>query len=245
MNNEKMTLSKFDQEKIIAAIHAMQYSIVDKIELAQNIYSTAFSLSFAMESDVCCVFDKIFSHANAESEGAKKLSDEANAEQSVRVVDMVVPHLFGGKGVSGFSDDSLGGTGKAFLERSDFIIGDLLLVQKSAKDKNDTAVYIYDGECFVELVMYDLKRKSVDSVLSSLLLSHRYAVLRPSYSLSALDSSKSEEELALTPAQEAVIETAKSYLLRGYRMQYDDTTFGPRGYRWQTGKRAPDRKSVV
>jgi hypothetical protein len=240
MNNEKMTLSKFDQEKIIAAIHAMQYSIVDKIELAQNIYSTAFSLSFAMESDVCCVFDKIFSHADAESETAKKLSDEANAEQSVRVVDMVVPRLFGGKGVSGFSDDSLGGAGKAFLERSDFIIGDLLLVQKSAKDKNDTAVYIYDGECFVELVMYDLKRKSVDSVLSSLLLSHRYAVLRPSYSLSALDSSKSEEELALTPAQEAVIETAKSYLLRGYRMQYDDTTFGPHGYRWQTGKRAPE-----
>ena len=53
MNNEKMTLSKFDQEKIIAAIHAMQYSIVDKIELAQNIYSTAFSLSFAMGVYFC------------------------------------------------------------------------------------------------------------------------------------------------------------------------------------------------
>ena len=75
----------------------------------------------------------------------------------------------------------------------------------------------------------------------------RFAVLRPwaaMVNFTPAEPQTTPEEL--TPEQEAVVETAKAYLLRGDRAQYSDTRFVINGrnydaeFRWQTIGRQPE-----
>lgn len=101
-------------------------------------------------------------------------------------------------------------------------IGDLLVTEEF--------IYIYDGSSLIKLVKpYTEKCGMIDTK------NIKCAILRP---LKVLDYIPylPEEELELNDAQKAVIGTAEQYLLRGYRMQYDDTTTGPKTYRWRIRK---------
>lgn len=69
----------------------------------------------------------------------------------------------------------------------------------------------------------------------------RYVALRPSMVLDTLNYAEYTEKEKLTLAQEAIVETAKSYLLRGYRTQYDDTRLSDGGeFRWKIDVNAPE-----
>jgi hypothetical protein len=122
------------------------------------------------------------------------------------------------------------------VAESDLIVGDILFITIGSQ----TNAYIYEGSSLIS-VMNGCSIADTNGVLSSLENAARYAVLRPSLTLATLRFSGPKETLALTDAQIALIETAKAYLQRGYRQQYDDTSMGANSeYRWQIGQFAPE-----
>lgn len=155
---------------------------------------------------------------------------------SIGNIEVTVPTLYGGT-KSGTASSYFKGE-SALPLKSDLIIGDILLF-KSATASN---LCIYDGESIIRL-NNGAEKMDTAEVLASLSTAELYAVLRPSYSLKENYGYKSTDNSdELSDAQIALVETAKAYHLRGYRLQYDDSrmssTVGE--YRWQIGLYAPE-----
>ncbi len=227
------TLNASESSRMRDAIIALMYSAdVAPIKLVRDMYLVAFSEApnFAESLSPEQILGKIFSEAAADAD-----TEILNARA------LVVPTLFGGTAVSDVVKEKLVGT-SAFPKMTDLLIGDIVLIES----KNKTNVCIFDG---IDLVSVVNGCSFVDgaSVLSEAKSAVRYAVLRPSLSLATLSYAMPEQPLQLTDAQKALIATAKAYLQRGYRAQYDDTRMPNslagdfRGeYRWQIGLYNPE-----
>ncbi len=191
-------INKTDSEKILTAIKALNYTLTEGIELAKEIYTVAFSKTFALNGSPAEILDAI---NNKDFKGkSTEFSAEAVAETEANIKDMTV----------------------SSIEE----IGDLLITEEF--------VYIFDGTNMIKLVKpYTETCGMVDTY------NIKCATLRP---LKILDYIPylPEKELELTQGQKAVIGTAKQYLLRGYRTQYDDTTIGHYAYRWRIRSVAPE-----
>ncbi len=225
MTNKRI-LNLPEQKKIATAIRSLEYTVSDGIELAKTIYTTAFSVTFAMSGTTAEALDKVF---GGKSEAAEKsiFSAEAPSEVSISISEIVVSGLCGD-----------GTIGDGVICADGLIAGDLIFAQADENEASGAKVYIFDGERIAELTKPYLTYIGVGELLDKLEKCARYALLRPSYALTLEPSEEKTEEL--DEGQTAVVETAKSYLLRGYRVQYDDTTLCDSSYRWQIGVRAPE-----
>ena len=215
-------LNASEKSRMREAILALAFSEdIAPIKLCKDMYLVAFSESIALAATPEAVLDALFGS-----------SADANAAAMQAIV---APHLFGGSAVSSEFDSLFKGK-QSLVALADLTIGDLLFVEH----ENETKLYIFDGNDLISL-MNGYAKADTASVLSSLENASRYAVLRPSLSMQTLAYTLPEEELDLTAAQIALIETAKAYLQRGYRAQYDDSRMNGNGeYRWQIGQYAPE-----
>ncbi len=150
----------------------------------------------------------------------------------------VVKGLYGGKAVKTAINGIEGEPSKTVKEK-DLYVGDLLFIKKS----DATKYYIYDKDGLVDL-SDALSKIDTKAVLDTLPESEIFAVFRPMKIMDNYDFITEElPELELSEAQEAVIATANSYLLRGGRIQYADTYLSNilnSEYRWQIAKKSPE-----
>lgn len=210
------TWNEFDQKNIITAIKALKNSEFGGVELAKWIYQVAFSQSVTLEGTPAELLRQIYEEGKGFTKGAEGVGEEL-PENVVNLLDMVV--------------------------EDDWQVGDLLLVQKSAAD-NEGKIYIYGGEDFFQLREKGACKVSGSLILEQLSYCECHATLRPSLVMTDVNHYFPEKSLVLTPEQEALIVTAESYLLRGGRMQYDDSRVGPiekrAEFRWQRKLKEPE-----
>ena len=229
--------NSLDQEKLQVAIDSLQEPYTEGTALVKDIYTHAFSYNFNIKDTVKEVLDQVFVNGYTDDEKTEDAASEGSSTVIVNVMNMIVPTLYSEipANLSSYFD----GEPASNPASADLIIGDLLLMETSGV----CSIYIYDGKNLVKLVKPSLVRENADTVLASALDADRYVVLRPSKELSAIHRT-TEGELNLTDAQKAVIGTAEAYLLRGYRIQYDDVTpFTKNAYRWNSGLRTPEESS--
>ena len=226
------TLEGSEKARMRDAIDALMYSEnIASIKLVMDMYRVAFSEAPKITETLSPeqILDKAFSEA----------ADPDTEIANIRA--MAVPALFGGSEVSDTVKSKFIGIGK-IPKVSDFVIGDILFVDHD----NKTNVYIFDGEHLVS-VMNGCSVADEKVVLSDVEKSARFIALRPSLSMEILAYEMQEQALQLTDAQKALIATAKAYLQRGYRTQYDDSRM-PNSlsgnysgeYRWQLGQYNPE-----
>ena len=225
-------LNASEQSRMKDAILALAYSEeIAPLKLVKDMYLVAFSEAPALSASPKEVLDAIFGG-----------STEAQTE-AMRAI--VAPTLFGGSSVDSDMDFFFKGA-RSIPKKNDLLIGDILFVSA----ENETNIYIFDGNDLL-FAKNGCKKADADALLSSLENASQYAVLRPSLSLATLNYTMPEESSDLTDAQIALIATAKAYLQRGYRTQYDDSRMGanaPVGslgdggteYRWQIGQYNPE-----
>ena len=123
--------------------------------------------------------------------------------------------LYGGK--SAKQIDGIDSEPTKQLKEKDLQIGDLLLVKAGEQYSN----YIYDEGALVDL-SNPLKEVDTAAVLKSLPDSDLFATFRILKGMAiecSFDYGK-QEKLELTDAQEALLVTAQSYLIRGGKIQY-------------------------
>ncbi len=229
--------NSLDQKKLQVAIDSLQEPYTEGTALVKDIYTHAFSYNFNIKDTVKEVLDQVFVNGYTDDEKTEDAASEGSSTVIVNVMNMIVPTLYSEipANLSSYFD----GEPASNPASADLIIGDLLLMETSGV----CSIYIYDGKNLVKLVKPSLVRENADTVLASALDADRYVVLRPSKELSAIHRT-TEGELNLTDAQKAVIGTAEAYLLRGYRIQYDDVTpFTKNAYRWNSGLRTPEESS--
>ena len=229
--------NSLDQEKLQVAIDSLQEPYTEGTALVKDIYTHAFSYNFNIKDTVKEVLDQVFVNGYTDDEKTEDAASEGSSTVIVNVMNMIVPTLYSEipANLSSYFD----GEPASNPASSDLIIGDLLLMETSGV----CSIYIYDGKNLVKLVNPSLVRENADTDLASAPDADRYVVLRPSKELSAIHRT-TEGELNLTDAQKAVIGTAEAYLLRGYRIQYDDVTpFTKNAYRWNSGLRTPEESS--
>ena len=222
-------LTAADQERMRYGIIALSYSEnVNPAPLVRQMYNVAFSKTVPVNGTPEEIITGMFS--------------ATPTEYGLSAIEMTVPTLYGGTKLGSVTNNLKGES--TLPDKGDLIVGDVLLY-KSATDYN---LCIYDGENI--LLLKDVAKKmNADEVLASLSVAELYAVLRPSYSLPVKYCYESTENSSeLSDEQNALIETAKAYILRGYRLQYDDTRMSStyvsstdRGeFRWQIGLYAPE-----
>ena len=223
------TLKDSEQDRMRDAILALTYSEdIAPIKLLRDIYLVAFSEAPRFEEALTPdqLIARILAEASADTEEAERI-------ESIRA--SVIPTLFGGSALSDAVRAKLVGT-SAVPKLTDFVIGDILLVEKNKK----TDAYIFDGSALIS-VMNGCTPADGAVVLSDVEKADRYVALRPSVTLATLNSRLPEDTADLTEAQKALLATARAYLLRGYRLQYDDSRMMDAGeYRWQIGQYAPE-----
>ncbi len=210
-------LNEYDREKIAFAIKSYEYTITDKLELAKMIYVSAFSVTFSSFGTPEEVIKKIFTEKDGTTAEAAATSAEAPSEKRIQLESIVVKEF----------------EGKA--RKEDLITGDILLIGNEENAKS----YIYNGKKFCELTKPFITKHKTEDILNLCKTADKYALLRPSLAL-PIEPSTAPLCAPENEAQEAVIETAKSYLLRGYRFQYDDTTICDGTFRWQIAVRSPE-----
>ncbi len=229
--------NSLDQQKLQIAINSLQTPTVEGIALAKDIYTHAFSYNFNMKNTVAEVLDQVFVNGYSEDDFTNDTATEGTSTVVINVMNTIVPTFY--SHIPENLSSYFNGAPSQNPSSADLITGDLLLMEVSGEG----SIYIYNGKHFIKLVKPSLIREDADTVLSSALSADRYVVLRPSNELSAIHRT-TEGELNLTDAQKAVIGTAETYLLRGYRIQYDDTTpFTKNSYRWNSGLRTPEESS--
>ena len=222
-------LTEADKERMRYGIIALLYSEnINPAPIACMMYNVAFSKTIPVNGTPEEIITGMFA-ANPTEDG-------------ITNIGLTVPTLYGGT-KSGSASSYFRGE-SALPKRSDLIVGDILLY----KSETDYNLCIYDGDSVIRL-KNGAEKMDTSEVLASLSTAELYAVLRPSYSLKENYCYESTDNSAeLTDAQIALIETAKAYHLRGYRLQYDDTRMSStyissndRGeFRWQIGLYAPE-----
>lgn len=224
------TFGEGDKARITDAIAAISYSKdIDAATLARQIYNVAFSNVFPIYDSTDLVISEMF-RKNPRADGYQYLA-------------MSVPTLYGGKNISGTVNDGFKGE-SALPTPSDLIIGDLLLV----KTQSSADFYIFDGENLI-LLNSGYEISDVGEIISSLAEAEQYAVLRPSLTFyQNIGYEALNDTSGLTDEQIALVETARAYFWRGYRLQYDDTRMpsttenaSDNGeFRWQIGAYQPE-----
>ena len=217
-------LNEIDEEYMTLGIRALTVSTFRGFDFAKHAYTIAFThakaISDYLEGSASDVLARLFA-----------------ADSTITA--MTAPGLYGGLLLTSPINGTLGIAGKDFSER-DLIAGDIILVEKNGI----SAIYIYDG-----IDLYDITATATRADLS-LLLSEipsldRYAVLRPSMTMADFTPSDPDETPEeLNAYQEAIVATAKTYLLRGESLQYEDVYFALDSktgeYRWSYGEKAPE-----
>ncbi|MBP3606102.1 MAG: DUF11 domain-containing protein [Clostridia bacterium] len=227
------TLQGSERSRMKDAILALMYSEnISAVKLLRDMYLVAFSEA-----------PKLSEALSVEQILMLAVSDRvAGTETDIgNIRALVAPSLFGGS----LSSDAVKATlmGESVLPRiCDLVIGDILLVGGETQAK----VYIYDGIDLIS-VMNGCAVANKNAVIADIKNAEAYAVLRPSMQLATLTYAMEEAPLSLTEPQKALIATAKAYLQRGYRAQYDDSRMphslsgNYRGeYRWQIGQYRPE-----
>ncbi len=158
-------------------------------------------------------------------------------------LDIVAPTLYGGTAVSG-QIEGIKGAPAAQVRESDLMIGDTLLV----KNGGVTSVYVYYDDGLMKVKTTGGTEPADIALLDTLTTSQAYAVIRVRAAFKASSSTPADTEpVVLNERQEAVIKTGEAFLMRGEKVQYDDTRFGnPWGsneYRWRLHMDAPEDAS--
>lgn len=212
------TLNEIDREYIVTGIKALSDSSYSGLDLAQRIYTFAFTLANP-------VSDHITDAA---------LEQIAAGENAV-LLDMVAPTLFGGKTMPTAIEGVKGSSAGAVTEQ-DLIIGDLLLAEER--------VYIYGEDGLYDLEKGAVKADT-EAVLAALPQADKYAVVRPSVDMTEVTPSAPRTDV-LNDYQKALKATAEAYLLRGEKLQYADTRFTVNGannnseFRWLVKENTPE-----
>lgn len=240
-NSIELTMNEVDEERLQMGMHALSDSEFEYTTLVKWIYNVAFSKSASITGTPAEVLEQIYAGATAGGGGNNGATGEELPETVAKLLDMVPPSMFGGRGTTSKVEVMFGQPRATILSQDDFITGDILIVQKDIADATSATMYIYNGSKFLELVSNKMNKNDASVLLEKMLSYDRFVVLRPSMVLTSLNHYKTGEREVLTPAQEAIITTAESYLLRGDRMQYDDTRFTSSGeYRWQVREKHPE-----
>lgn len=229
------TLMGEDRERMRDAILALSYSEdITPVKLLCDMYLVAFSEAPGFEEALtpAQLIGRILAVPSADPVAQAKIE---------RLRASVVPTLFGGAALSDAVIGELIGV-SAVPRSSDFVIGDILLSESGG----ETNAYIFDGSGLIS-VMDGCAAADTAAVLTDVANADRYVVLRPSMTLASLKFAMPENAAALTEAQKVLIATAKAYLQRGYRVQYDNAKMandlsGSYGgeYRWQIGRYNPE-----
>ena len=208
-------------EFISTAIRSLKDSIFSDRELIKNIYTVAFSDSAVISENF-----------------PEKLEDTLPALLNGTAYDDLLKSVvyYGGKSVKG-SINGIATEPTYSLEENELYVGDLLFI----KNGEENQYFIYDKGGLVNL------SKAVSGVNTSEVLTNAvnadiFAVFRM---MKVMDydflTDNSTEDL--NKEQEAVVVTAKSFLLRGSKLQYADTRLGAdvsSEYRWKAGFFAPE-----
>ena len=237
------TINAVDAFYMKAGIDAMSYSDEEILKLLapealkaegspiavlRYMYNVAFSKTpdLSSSSTISDIINAIFENTATDA-GIKYRAE-------------VVPTLWGGSAVTSVLSGIKGES--AAIEEADFVIGDVLFV----KDSDGARMYIFDGSSIISLTN-GYECANTNDVITRANKAEYYAVLRPTMSMTTLSTSDPDyvntEELTLV--QEALLDTAYQYVLRGMRLQYDDTRFDQSSinygeYRWQVGKYQPE-----
>lgn len=110
------------------------------------------------------------------------------------------------------------------------------------EDNNGFGVFVFDGE-WVRDLTNGFARLDTSEFLKVYQEAKRKAILRPSLVLHGCPERGGYVNETLTEAQQALIETADAYVMRGYNCQYDDSRFtrvGGGEFRWQISKKEPE-----
>jgi len=234
------TLNETDQSRLDTAIQALNYSEFESFEMLNFIYTVAFTRAFTLTGTPASLLNNLYVNGSGELEGSSGSGEEADSD-AMNLFKITVPGYFGGRKVDSSAEELFGMKRARFIDKQSLIAGDVILIHENISDASDGKTYIYDGEKIAEIKSGGMSFTDADAFLDKLLSYDRYLVIRPSAALSNLNNYPAEEELNLTPAQEAVIETAKSYMLRGGRMQYDDLVmFNLSDYRWVKAQKHPE-----
>lgn len=237
------TLGNEDQRIMKIAIDAFRQSTnFNNLELARWMYYVAFSQSIAYHDaddktmTPAAVLDSIYKGAGA-SGGTDDDGEEAGSA-AVKFADLVIPTLFGGKGVTAAQTGKFMGVQATQVTKDALMAGDVILVQESASDVTGKA-YIFNGTKLF-LLGDGVEDVNTDNVLKALPNANRYAALRASFELPNRIDYIDPVPLNLTDGQKAMIATAESYVLRGDRGQYDvGTSMGP-DTRYTHGQGSPE-----
>lgn len=224
-NYVKRTLNSVDQTYLAKAISAISYSEnIDAATLIRMMYNVAFSkypsiIKFTPANMISYIFQ---STATEDGSALRK---------------MVIPTLYGGSGASSLIKSEFIGESAA-IEKADLITGDIILV----KDSSGSKMYIYNGEQLISVSDSGCKKADTDAVISAANSANYYVALRPSMVMTSLVSYTAKIDYdSMTAEQEALVKTAENYILRGYRLQYDDGGMASVSeYRWEIGKYQPE-----
>ena len=238
--NKNLIFNEYDREKLNIAISALHDSEFSGFTLLKWIYTVAFSANFSLKGTYAEILEKIFVHGNADTEDIAVSGEEAGS-RSVDIIKMAVPGLSGEKAVNSSSECKKVHSPKT----SDLISGDVLLIHGDITEADSTKMYIYGSGTLWEFMNTGLCKAETDNILSKLPENDSFIVLRPSRVLENHYPGKAPSDI-LDENQRAVVETAKAYLMRGGRLQYDDSRFGAYSYgegaeyRWQYGVSSPE-----
>ena len=219
----RRTLTANDAQYLKQAMLALNDSGYTAQTLLKWIYQVAYSKSPLITEDPLSTLHTLYSQLDDTNEALR---------------NTVAPTLYGGTAVADDADSYFAGARATNVRVEDFITGDVLLCEKD----NTGRIYLY-FEGFVELTN-GMKQVDTNSVLELANSSDRYVVIRPSIAFPTVSVSDGMTDSAsLSAAQKALFVTAQNYLLRGERIQYDDSRLSSVSgaeFRWKKGAVAPE-----
>ncbi|MBR2406745.1 MAG: DUF11 domain-containing protein [Clostridia bacterium] len=219
------SVSKYDEYFVNQAVKALSDSQFTDLKLVYWTYYVAYSNSITDYS----------------TGTAATLLNNILAGTDTRL-DNVAPTLYGGTAVSG-PIEGIKGAPAASVSESDLMIGDMLLV----RDGGITGIYLYCDKGLMKARSEGGFEAADVALLATLTSKQAYAVVRPRASFTATTSTDPEApSVELDARQEAVIKTGEAFLMRGDKVQYDDTDFGnpsSSDYRWHLHLDSPEDAS--
>lgn len=224
------TLNNIDVKYVDYAYEALIDSSYCDLVLAKWIYAVAYTNTTVVSQNL----------GDTPSDALRAVFNGLLGETGV---DMIVPTLYGNKNQAAAAD-GVKGLPTASVKEEDLVVGDIIISESSGVTK--TYMYITKG-----VVSLGKEREKVDTgaVLSGLTECDSFVVFRPSVAfVSFTPTDPNHVPDTLNEKQQAIVDTAKYYLLRGEWIQYDDTSFAAKTElgkesRWQVGVRAPEEST--